>query len=175
VRSLATLGLLTLLIVAMGHKPGSLRPKSLGWPLVRAGFMCLSYLCFYASLPLLPLSQAAATFFTGPLFITVFAALLLGEPIGPRRVIAVIGGFAGVLCIVRPSAEGWQPVALLPLLSAVSYAAGITITRWRCRDESNYALSAVHNTVYVAVGVAPACCWFPCSPGHPRNARGGLF
>jgi drug/metabolite transporter (DMT)-like permease len=125
---------------------------SLRWPLVRGGFMCGSYLCFYASLPLLPLSQAAATFFTGPLFITVFAALMLGEPIGPRRVVAVVVGFAGVLCIVRPGAEGWQAVALLPLLSAISYAAGITITRWRCRDESNYALSAVHNTVYIAVG-----------------------
>jgi drug/metabolite transporter (DMT)-like permease len=151
VRSLATLGFLVLLVVAIGQ-PGSLRPLSLRWPLVRGGFMCGSYLCFYASLPLLPLSQAAATFFTGPLFITVFAALMLGEPIGPRRVVAVVVGFAGVLCIVRPGAEGWQAVALLPLLSAISYAAGITITRWRCRDESNYALSAVHNTVYIAVG-----------------------
>ena len=151
VRSLATLGFLVLLVVAIGQ-PGSLRPLSLRWPLVRGGFMCGSYLCFYASLPLLPLSQAAATFFTGPLFITVFAALMLGEPIGPRRVVAVVVGFAGVLCIVRPGAEGWQAVALLPLLSAISYAAGISITRWRCRDESNYALSAVHNTVYIAVG-----------------------
>jgi drug/metabolite transporter (DMT)-like permease len=174
VRSLATLVLLILLIVAMGRKPGSLRPKSFGWPLVRAGFMCLSYLSFYASLPLLPLSQAAATFFTGPLFITVFAALLLGEPIGPRRVIAVIVGFAGVLCIVRPGAEGWQPVTLLPLLSAISYAAGITITRWRCRDESNYALSAVHNTVYIAVGVV-GMLLVPLLPWAPETREGWPF
>ena len=173
VRSLATLVLLFVLVAAMG-KPGAVRPKSLGWPLVRAGFMCGSYLCFYASLPLLPLSQAAATFFTGPLFITIFAALTLGEPIGPRRVIAVIIGFAGVLCIVRPGAEGWQPVALLPLLSAISYALGITITRWRCRDESNYALSAVHNAVYIAVGVL-GLLLVPLLPWGPETRAGWPF
>jgi drug/metabolite transporter (DMT)-like permease len=173
VRSLATLVLLVLLVAALG-KPGSLRPMSLRWPLVRAGFMCGSYLCFYASLPLLPLSQAAATFFTGPLFITIFGALLLREPIGPRRVLAVIAGFAGVLCIVRPGAEGWQPVALLPLLSAISYATGITVTRWRCREESNYALSAVHNTVYIAVGLL-GLLLVPLLPWPPETRAGWPF
>ncbi len=153
VRSLATLVLLILLVAALGQIR-SLRPRGLGWPLARAGFMCCSYLTFYASLPLLPLSQAAATYFTGPLIITLMAAALLGEPIGPRRIVAVIAGFAGVLCIVRPGMADFQPVALLPLLAAVFYAAGIVLTRWRCRDESNYALSAVHNSVYIAVGIA---------------------
>ena len=151
VRSAATLVLLALLAAALGQAR-RLRPLSLGWPLARAGFMCGSYLCFYASLPLLPLAQAAALFFTGPLYITVLAALLLGEPIGPRRVLAVIVGFAGVLCIVRPGTESWTPVALLPVLSAMSYAVGIVITRWRCQEEPNFALSLVHNTLFVVVG-----------------------
>lgn len=151
VRSLATLGFLVLLAAALGQLD-RLRPRSLRWPLIRAGFMCGSYLTFYASLPLLPLSQAAALFFTGPLYITVLAALLLGEPIGPRRVIAVVVGFTGVLCIVRPGTESWTPVALLPVFSALSYAVGITITRWRCRDEPNFGLSLVHNTIFVGVG-----------------------
>lgn len=151
VRSAATLVLLTLLAAALG-KLGRLRPQGLRWPLVRAVFMCGSYLCFYASLPLLPLSQAAALFFTGPLFITVLAALLLGEPIGPRRALAVIIGFTGVLLIVRPGTESWTPVALLPVASAASYAMGITITRWRCREEPNLGLSLVHNSIFVAVG-----------------------
>jgi len=153
VRSLATLALLILLVTALGRL-ATLRPRGLRWPLARAGFMCCSYLTFYASLPLLPLSQAAATYFTGPLIITMMAAALLGEPIGPRRILAVVAGFAGVLFIVRPGMADWQPVALLPLLAAIFYAAGITLTRWRCRDESNYALSAVHNSVYILVGLA---------------------
>ena len=37
------------------------------------------------------LSQAAATYFTGPMIITLMAALVMGEPIGPRRIVAVVG------------------------------------------------------------------------------------
>jgi drug/metabolite transporter (DMT)-like permease len=163
VRSLATLVFLVLLAAAIG-KLDRLRPHGLRWPLVRAAFMCGSYLCFYASLPLLPLSQAAALFFTGPLFITVLAAILLGEPIGPRRAVAVLVGFIGVLCIVRPGTENWTPVALLPVLSAVSYGIGIVITRWRCRDEPNLGLSLVHNAIFVGVGglgilIVPSLSW----------------
>jgi drug/metabolite transporter (DMT)-like permease len=121
--------------------------------MVRAGFMCGAYLTFYASLPLLPLSKAAAAFFIGPLLITLLAALVLGERIGPRRVLAIAVGFAGVVCIIRPGLEGWNPIALLPVLAACCYAAGIVITRWRCQDEPSFALTMVHNLLYAVIGL----------------------
>jgi len=131
IRSLLTLWLLVMVVAAMGRL-ATLAPRAWFWPLVRAGFMCGAYLSFYAALPLLPLSKAAAGFFTGPLIITLLAALLLGERIGPRRILAIVVGFAGVVFIIRPGAEGWSPVALLPVLAACFYAVGIIITRWRC-------------------------------------------
>lgn len=152
IRSLLTLWLLVMVVAAMGRMP-TLAPTAWFWPLVRAAFMCGAYLTFYASLPLLPLSKAAASFFTGPLIITVLAALLLGERIGPRRILAVIAGFVGVVCIIRPGLEGWEPVALLPVLSAFFYAIGVVITRWRCQHEPNYALSMVHNLLYAGIGL----------------------
>ena len=136
----------------MGRLP-MLAPRTWFWPLVRAAFMCGAYLFFYASLPLLPLSMSAAAFFTGPLIITVLAALLLGERIGRRRLVAIIAGFAGVLFIIRPGLDGWQPIALLPVLAAFCYAIGIIITRWRCRDEPNFALSMIHNLLYAGIGL----------------------
>lgn len=153
IRSLLTLWLLVMAAAAMGWL-ALLAPGRWSWPLVRSLFMCAAYLLFYASLPLLPLSTAGAAFFTGPLFIALLAALVLGEPIGPRRLAALGLGFAGVLCIVRPGLAGWQPVALLPVLSALCYAAGIVITRSHCRDESSFALTMVHNLLYAAIGLA---------------------
>ena len=152
IRSLLVVWLTVMIAAFLGTLP-NLAPKSWFWPMVRAVFMTGAYLFFYASLPLLPLSQAAAAFFTGPLMITLLAALVLGEPIGPRRIVAVIIGFLGVLCIIRPGLVGWQPVALLPVLSAFCYAIGIVITRWRCQDEANFALSVAHNLLYAAVGL----------------------
>ncbi len=152
IRSLLTLWLLVMVVAAMGRM-ATLAPRAWFWPLVRAGFMCGAYLSFYAALPLLPLSKAAAGFFTGPLIITLLAALILGERIGPRRVLAIIAGFAGVVFIIRPGLEGWNPVALLPVLAAFFYAVGIIITRWRCQEEPSFALSMVHNLLYAGIGL----------------------
>ena len=152
IRSLLTLWLLVMVVAAMGRL-ATLAPRAWFWPLVRAGFMCGAYLSFYAALPLLPLSKAAAAFFTGPLIITLLAALILGERIGPRRVLAIIAGFAGVVFIIRPGLEGWNPVALLPVLAAFFYAVGIIITRWRCQEEPSFALSMVHNLLYAGIGL----------------------
>ncbi|MEM8789986.1 MAG: DMT family transporter [Pseudomonadota bacterium] len=153
VRSTATLGLMVIIAAAL-RQGGSLVPKRWGWPLIRAFFMAGAYLFFYAAIAYMPVTTAAATFFTGPLMITLMAALVLGEPIGPRRIIAVLVGFAGVLVIIRPGYEGFNPAALLPVLSAFCYAAGNVITRWRCREEPNFALSMVHNLLYANIGMA---------------------
>lgn len=164
-RSLLTLWLLVMVVAVVGRLP-TLAPHAWFWPLIRAGFMCGAYLSFYASLPFLPLSKAAAAFFTGPLIITLLAALVLGERIGPRRIAAIIAGFAGVICIIRPGIEGWEPVALLPVLSALCYAVGVIITRWRCQGEPNFALSMVHNLLYAGIGLLGIVVLelFPASP-----------
>lgn len=152
VRSTATLGLMVS-IVAVLRRGTALVPNRWVWPVIRACFMSGAYLFFYASLAWLPVTTAAATFFTGPLMITLMAALVLGEPIGPRRIIAVIVGFAGVLIIVRPGFGDFHIAALLPVISAFCYAAGNVITRWRCKDEPNWALSMVHNLLYANLGM----------------------
>jgi drug/metabolite transporter (DMT)-like permease len=152
IRSMAVLGLLALALRAMGRSR-ELVPSRWLWPVARAVLMLGAYFFFYASLPFLTLSQAGAAFFVGPLLITLFAAILLREPIGPRRIAAVATGFLGVLVIVRPGVEGWQPVALLPLVAAVCYALGLVMTRWRCRDEPGFALTFTHNLVYSATGI----------------------
>ncbi len=151
IRSLAVLLLLWLIAVALG-KGRELRPTQWLWPALRGGFMCSAYVLFYASLPFLTLSQASASFFIGPMLITLFAALLLREPIGPRRVVAILVGFAGVLCIVQPGGD-MKLAALMPVGAAVSYALGVVVTRWRCRADPAFALSMVHNAVYVAVAM----------------------
>ncbi len=152
VRSLLTLWLLVVSTALLG-RISALAPRSWLWPTVRAVFMSAAVLTFFAALPFMPLATAATGFFTGPLFITLLAALFLGEPIGPRRVAAVATGFLGVLLMVRPGVGGWHPVTVLPVLSGLFYALGLIITRWRCRDEPDFALTMIHNLVLTIVGI----------------------
>ena len=151
VRSIATLGLMVV-AAAMLRQGKTLVPNQWGWPLLRAFFMCAAYLLFYASLPFMSITTAGAAFFTGPLMITLMAAAILGEPIGPRRIAAIVIGFAGVLLVIRPGGD-WQPAVLLPLGAALFYAAGTVLTRWRCREEGSFALSLVHNLLYANLGM----------------------
>ena len=127
--------------------------QGLLWPLLRGLVMCGAYIFFYISLPLLSLSAATATFFVAPLLITLLSALVLRERLGWRRLTAVVIGFLGVVFIVRPGAAGWTPEALLPLGAALSYAAGVILTRWRCRSHTPVTLTLVHNLFYAAMGL----------------------
>lgn len=79
----------------------------------------LGAICFVTALALMPLSVATALFQTFPLAVTLGAALFLRESVGWRRWSAVLVGFAGVLIILRPFGQGFDPVPALFSLGAV--------------------------------------------------------
>lgn len=58
----------------------------------------------FTAMMLLPMAEATTISFATPVFATVFAAILLGEPTGRYRWGAVALGFVGVLLAVQPSA-----------------------------------------------------------------------
>lgn len=66
-----------------------------------------SAVCFLTALYHMPIANATAIIQAIPLAITLTAALLFGERVGWRRYSAIAVGFAGVLIIVRPGAEGF--------------------------------------------------------------------
>ena len=88
--------------VALGPGFASLRTKRVGAHVARMAIglaaMGLNFLAFV----LLPLAEATAIGFSVPIFATLLAALVLGEPTGRWRWGAVIVGFLGVLVIVQP-------------------------------------------------------------------------
>ena len=127
-------------------------PTNLGWPIVRAGFMCLAYTLSYSAYPFASLSDVAACFFTAPIFVCIFASIFLNERIGVWRISAVIIGFVGALLIIQPGSEAFRPVLIMPLLAGACYAAGVVVTRGFCAGQPSLALTAVHNVFYAAVG-----------------------
>jgi drug/metabolite transporter (DMT)-like permease len=100
----------------------SLRTTQLPRHLLRSVFHTAGYGLWYWAIAAIPLAQAAALGFTGPIFVTLGAALFLGERVHWRRWLAVLLGFAGVLLIVRPWNAGLNPFALV-MLAAVPLTA----------------------------------------------------
>lgn len=77
----------------------------------------------------LTLAQATALMFTQPIWITVGAALFLGETVRARRWIATFAGFIGMLVIVRPGFGDMSIYTLAALFSAVTGAASALMLR----------------------------------------------
>ncbi|UYN99729.1 MAG: DMT family transporter [Devosia sp.] len=77
----------------------------------------------------LPLTVTSAIQFTSPLMICAMSGPLLGEQVGWRRWLAIGVGFLGILVIVRPGTEAFQPAALLSLGCAFFLALFSILTR----------------------------------------------
>ncbi len=75
---------------------------------------------FLTALFNMPLANVTAILQALPLTITLTAALVFKEPIGWRRLSAILVGFVGVLLIVRPGAEGFNSYSLYTM-AAVAF------------------------------------------------------
>ena len=94
-----------------------------------------------------------------PLLVALLAGPMLGEWVGPRRLIAIFAGFTGVLLVVRPGTAGFHPAMLLVMAAVVFYALYGIFTRILARhDSSNTTL--VFSALPAALLMTPALPWF---------------
>jgi drug/metabolite transporter (DMT)-like permease len=90
---------------------------------------------------LLPVTEASALGFCGPIILTACGALLLREEVTPRRWAAVGCGFAGMLVMLRPGGGLFAPSSLVPIAAALSYALyQVLVRRLRGVADANDAL-----------------------------------
>ncbi len=137
------------LLAAAG--PGVLRSRQPLRQGLRGLCMLGSGVFFIIGLTTLPIAQATAIGFASPLMVAALVGPLLGEAVGLRRWAVIALGFAGVLMVVRPGTDAFVPAAIWPILSAVSWAFGLIITR-RMRD-GDPPLTTAFYTGVVGVGV----------------------
>lgn len=167
---LRSLVALPLLLAMVRYEAGlrAVRTRRLGRLVARGALLLVCYTSFYLSLPAMPLASAVALSFSSPLIITALAGPMLGEKVGPDRWLAVLVGFAGVLVIVRPDEGVLEPAALLPLLSALTYALGQLLTRRLGVTEPSSVMAFYQNCVFIAGGALMAAVL-----GTGRLAAGG--
>jgi drug/metabolite transporter (DMT)-like permease len=129
----------------------SRRPVTQG---IRATFLLGSTVLNFIALHTLPLTQTVTITFAAPLIVTAFAGPVLGEWAGPRRWAAVVVGFVGVLIVVHPSSEGFQPAALYSVAAAFCYAGYALTTRMLAPTESASGM-LIYGSLVAAVALTP--------------------
>jgi drug/metabolite transporter (DMT)-like permease len=135
----------------------------------RALSSALAFLFFYAALRSLPLADAVAVEFGSPFLVTALAVPLLGERVDAGRWAAVLVGFAGMLLVVKPTAEGVRPEALLAVASSACYAVMMVMTRWisqrTAEAESTFTFVSSIFLVQTIVGLIGGISqWKPMTP-----------
>lgn len=119
--------MLVLLAPRMGL--GLVRTSHPWLQILRGVLLVVSSVFFYLALTFLPMAEAAAITFVGPVLITALSGPMLGERITTRQWIAVGLGFIGVLVIIRPGGGLLTPTAIFPLCSALAFSFYQIITR----------------------------------------------
>ena len=125
---------------------------SLFWVTVRSVLLVAMWLGYYVALPLMPLSLAAAAYYTSPILITALASILARRWPPLRVLIAIVLGFGGVILVLRPDTSGFRLATLLPALAAFLYACAMVLTSTKCRNDNPFALALVLNVTFIVVG-----------------------
>ena len=141
---------LPILGVWLAHTHGLRHSVTPLWPriLLRALILCSAYLAFILSIAAMPIANMVAIYFTMPFFVAGLAGPFLGERVPYYRWIAIIAGFAGVIVMVRPGVQAFEPASLLALYSAFGYAVGQMMGRDLAQRVEPLVIANWQNAVY---------------------------
>lgn len=124
------------------------------WVLIRSLSLVLTWLLYYASLPVLDLAVAAVAVYTNPIFTTILASFVVGGRILRRQWLGVLIGFAGVVAILGPGIEHFSYWIVLPLIASLCYSVSVVITNVKCAKEDPVLMTMALQAVFVATGLA---------------------
>ena len=134
----------TLFLLPFMLKPGAWRNVDAFWLNVSRGVLMAGLtVMFFTALAMMPIADAIALFFVGPLIFTLLSSIFLGERIGWRRGLAILVGFFGAVLIIQPSYRMFGLTALLPVGTAFCFAIYMVLTRRLAR----------HSTIANAIGM----------------------
>ena len=140
-RSLAV----TVLMLGLAHVQGALIVRLNGRDRALVALRTIAEMAaayfFLTALVHMPIANVTAIIQALPLTITLGAALVLREPVGWRRLLAITIGLVGVLIIIRPGGAGFNTYAVYAVLAVVC----VTI-----RDLAARRISAEVPSLYVA-------------------------
>lgn len=150
-------------VVIAGRQAGGVRNAArTEQPLLQIfrGLLLAAEICIAVyGFTLLGLVESHAVFACYPLLIAALSGPVLGERVGWRRWLAIALGFVGVLIILQPGSGVFDPVAVIPLVSALMFALYGLLTRFAARKDPT-ATSFFYTGTAGAVVMTAAGVWF---------------
>lgn len=120
-------------------------------------------LWFYA-MARIPVAEVTALGYVSPIFVTVGAALFLGEKVQLRRVLAVAAGIVGAMVIIRPGFQDVSYGQIAQICAAPCFATSFLIAKGLTRREDPVVIVGMLS-LFVTIALAPAALAAWTDPG----------
>ena len=123
-------GLMFLLPIISHRGWHNLKTDQFGLHLIRSVVGVMAMYGYFYVITHLPLAEAALVKLSSPFFLPIIALIWLGERINHKTLWAIMIGFVGVVFVLRPGTETFQPVALVGVgAAAMASVAKVTIRK----------------------------------------------
>ncbi|MTI07683.1 DMT family transporter [Roseibium denhamense] len=122
----------------------------------RGLLLATASLSFFIAVKYMSVATAISIFFVEPMILTIMAAVILKEPVGVRRISAIVVGLAGALIILRPNLAELGLVSLLPVFTAFVFACYLIINRIVPAQDDLLTIqfsAGLAGTVYLGTGL----------------------
>ena len=135
----------------------------------RGAFHAAGVLCWFYAMTRITIAEVTAMNYLNPVYITLGAAVFLGERLKARRLVAVAVALGGALLILRPGLRPLDPGHLAMAFCAVFFAASYLMAK-RLSGEASPAVVVGMLSILVTVALAPfaLAVWVP--PTGPELA-----
>ena len=121
---------------------------------VRGFLHSFGVMLWFFAMARIPIAEVTAIGYIAPIFVTIGAALFLGEKLHVRRIISIGIGFIGALIILRPGFQEINSGQLAQLTAAPIFAASFLMAKKMTSSEDSSVIVAML-TIFCTITLAP--------------------
>ena len=148
------LGLVFLLPMLPALRAVRLTRRQWGLFTLRGAFHSAGVILWFYSMTRIPIAEVTAMNYLAPVYVSVGAALFLGERLAIRRIMAIVVALIGTAVILRPGFRVVEPGHMAMLVAAVVFAGSYLLAKILA-DEVKPAVVVGMLSVFVTIGLAP--------------------
>lgn len=138
-----------------------IHPHRMKLTLFRNGIHFVAQYLWASALTLLPFATVFALEFIAPAWTALLAVWILGEKLSASRIGVVVLGLIGVLIILRPGVEAFNPGALFVLVATLGYACVYITTKMLTKSHSTFAIIFWMMLIQLPLGLVGSDPLFP--------------
>ena len=146
---------LVFLLPAIGHlRAAHLTRRQVSLFGLRGFLHALGVILWFFAMTRIPIAELTAMNYLAPIYVTLGAAVFLGEKLAMRRIMAVIMGLVGAAIILRPGFREVSSGHIAMLIAAVVFAGSYIVAKIMA-DQVRPGVVVAMLSIFVTLGLAP--------------------